>query len=159
NVKVVLEGEEECGGHLFETLLRNPEYTGWFTNNVALICDTEMKGRDEPAITGNVRGILYLEISAKGPKQSLHSGQLGGILVNPANYLASLVSRLVDVNSGRVLVPGFYDNIAPLPSRVLELLPSSAEPLAALAEETGVSEFFVSDPVELAKRRYFGPTC
>jgi acetylornithine deacetylase/succinyl-diaminopimelate desuccinylase-like protein len=43
----------------------------------------------------------------------LHSGIFGGAVENPAMALSRLLAQLRDAN-GRVTIPGFYDNVAPL---------------------------------------------
>jgi len=48
-----------------------------------------------------------------GPFQDVHSGQYGGTIANPANALAVIIAALKGPD-GRVLVPGFYDDVVPL---------------------------------------------
>jgi acetylornithine deacetylase/succinyl-diaminopimelate desuccinylase-like protein len=77
----------------------------------------------------------------------LHSGVFGGAVANPATELARLLAKLHDPE-GRVLIPGFYDAVAPvspteleswrqLPSDNAEWLRASGSP--ALAGESGYS--------------------
>ena len=53
------------------------------------------------------------ELRLPGPKQDLHSGTFGGAVANPINAICKLLASLVD-ERGRVQVPGFYDDVAPL---------------------------------------------
>ena len=54
-----------------------------------------------------------MEVEVTGPNKDLHSGLYGGAVANPANVLARLVASLVD-DSGRVTIPGFYDDVREL---------------------------------------------
>lgn len=47
-----------------------------------------------------------------GPQRDLHSGNDGGVFNEPMSDLVKLLARLTD-SSSNVLVPGFYDNVAP----------------------------------------------
>ena len=72
-----------------------------------------MPGLDYPALTYGLRGISAVEITLRGPSRDLHSGIYGGTVDNPALALSQLLARLRDKN-GRVAIPGFYDDVAPL---------------------------------------------
>jgi len=66
-----------------------------------------------PALTVALRGIAYAQIDVRGPFQDLHSGGYGGTVTNPVHALAAIIAGLHDAD-GRVTVPGFYDDVAPL---------------------------------------------
>src|SRR4029077_18953708 len=59
-------------------------------------------------------------IEVRGAKTDLHSGMYGGAALNPFVSLAQILPRLKD-DTGRILIPGSYDDI----------IPPSAEELAA----------------------------
>ena len=113
---VLLEGEEEIGSkHLRPFLEAQRERLG--RADVCVVSDTTMWDVDTPAITYSLRGLLYTEITCRGPGRDLHSGFYGGAVVNPLNALAQILAALHDAD-GRIRIPGFYD-------RVVE--PSAAE--------------------------------
>ena len=66
-----------------------------------------------PAITVALRGLVYFQIDVFGSRQDLHSGVYGGAVDNPVNALCQIVAALKGPD-GRVMVPGFYDDVAPL---------------------------------------------
>jgi succinyl-diaminopimelate desuccinylase len=66
-----------------------------------------------PALTYALRGIIAVEVTLYGPSRDLHSGIYGGTVDNPAMALSQMLAALRDKN-GRVAVPGFYDDVAPL---------------------------------------------
>jgi acetylornithine deacetylase/succinyl-diaminopimelate desuccinylase-like protein len=57
-----------------------------------------------------LRGLTALEVKFIGPSQDLHSGVHGGALLNPLQSLVQICSSLHE-ESGRVAVPGFYDDV------------------------------------------------
>ena len=108
NVKLVLEGEEECGSvSLIEFIKNNKEK---LKADIALICDTAMVAENIPALTISLRGILYTELLVKTSNRDLHSGVYGGAISNPLNVISELMSKIKDEN-GRVTIPGFYDDV------------------------------------------------
>jgi acetylornithine deacetylase/succinyl-diaminopimelate desuccinylase-like protein len=111
NLKIILEGEEECGSDsLFEFIKKNKEK---LQSDIVLACDSAMLSEDIPAITTSLRGIVYAELLLKGSKQDLHSGVYGGAIENPLNVLSKIVSGIQNEHH-RVTFPGFYDDVIEL---------------------------------------------
>lgn len=122
NVKFLIEGEEEVGSNNLDLFIeQNRERCAC---DVAVISDTAQYGPGMPAITYGLRGIMACEVTVFGPKQDLHSGVFGGSIANPVNVLTRLLAKIQDEN-GRVLIPGFYDD-------VLELTPEERREFASL---------------------------
>ncbi|TFG48792.1 MAG: dipeptidase, partial [Anaerolineales bacterium] len=111
NVKFLIEGEEEIGGSNLEAFIK--ENTELLACDFFLNPDTGMIAPDLPTITYALRGIAYFELRIQGPKQDLHSGTFGGVIHNPAQVMADLLSGLHD-NKGRVTLKGFYDKVLPI---------------------------------------------
>jgi acetylornithine deacetylase/succinyl-diaminopimelate desuccinylase-like protein len=74
-----------------------------------------------PSMCVGMRGVVDAEISLSGPERDLHSGSFGGAVPNPLHVMADLLSGLHD-SDGRVTVPGFYDNVAPLSQAERDLI-------------------------------------
>ena len=111
NVVFLVEGEEEVGSPNLGTFLRaNRERLAC---DAIMISDTTMFAPGLPSITNGLRGLAYMEVRVQGPSTDLHSGAYGGAVVNPANALARIISRLHD-DQGRVTIPGFYDRVRDL---------------------------------------------
>jgi len=108
NVKIVLEGEEEVGGESIAAYIRKQKAK--LKADFALVCDTELFAPDLPTLCVGLRGLVYTEIEAVGPKTDLHSGMYGGAAPNPFFALIQIISKLKD-EKGRVLIPGFYSKV------------------------------------------------
>ncbi len=108
NVKFILEGEEEVGGESIAAYIRKEKSK--LNADFALVCDTELFAPDLPTLCVGLRGLVYTEIEAVGPKTDLHSGMYGGAAPNPFFALIEIISRLKDAK-GRVLIPGFYSKV------------------------------------------------
>jgi acetylornithine deacetylase/succinyl-diaminopimelate desuccinylase-like protein len=111
NIKFILEGEEEIGSPNFKQFLT--EHKDLLKADVALNTDAGMSRKDLPGITYGLRGLSYFELNLFGPDHDLHSGSYGGVVHNPAQVLADLISKMHDEN-GAVALPGFYDLVEPL---------------------------------------------
>jgi acetylornithine deacetylase/succinyl-diaminopimelate desuccinylase-like protein len=145
NLKFVFEGEEESSSvHLDDWLRANRDR---LTAEVAVISDTGFFEGNIPAITIALRGMMYAQVDVTGTDVDLHSGGYGGAVQNPANALARIIAGLKD-ESGRILVPGFYDDVVELTTeerRAIDELPFDEDAylerlgLPGLHGETGYS--------------------
>lgn len=110
-VTVFIEGEEECGSVSLEPFIN--EHRAEFDADVAVVSDTAMWGRDQPAITYGLRGLLYFDVKLHGPGRDLHSGIYGGSVANPCTELTRVLAKMFDDNHA-VTIESFYDDVAPL---------------------------------------------
>jgi acetylornithine deacetylase/succinyl-diaminopimelate desuccinylase-like protein len=111
NLRFVFEGDEESNGeHLDAWLTANADR---LTADFALISDTGFFDGNLPAITVGLRGLMYAQIDVIGTAVDLHSGSYGGAVQNPVNALAQIIAALKGPD-GRIRIPGFYDDVAPL---------------------------------------------
>ena len=156
NVKFIVEGEEEVGSdNLDRFLTQNQERVQC---DVAVISDTSQYAIDVPAVTCGLRGILACEVTLSGPNQDLHSGVFGGAVANPANALAKMISALHD-EKGRVLIPGFYDNVLPLRATERQQFASLDFDEAAFLQEIGIDAAWGEQGYTTTERRWTRPTC
>lgn len=111
NIRFVWEGEEEAGSpHLEQILEANRELVH---GDIWLVCDGPVDQSGKQTAVFGARGDAHLEITLYGPHHGLHSGHYGNWAPNPAMMLAQLLGGMKD-EDGRVLIPHFYDGIAPL---------------------------------------------
>lgn len=120
HVKFIFEGEEEIGSPSLEQFLE--EHRDLLACDIILVSDTSMIGKQTPSITTGLRGLAYWQIDVQGPCRDLHSGHFGGAVKNPINALCEMLSKVVDAATGRILIPGFYDDVVPIPAEEREMI-------------------------------------
>lgn len=111
NLKWLFEGEEEIGSPNLHAFIS--EHKELLACDFAMNPDAGMIGKEFPTLTYGLRGLAYFELKVFGPAQDLHSGIYGGVVHNPANALAELISGMHDAK-GRVTLPGFYNRVQKL---------------------------------------------
>lgn len=119
NIKLVIEGEEECGSHGITDILN--ERQEQLKADYLAIVDLGMKSSTQPALTLGLRGITTMDVEFIGANTDMHSGEHGGIAYNPIHALIETLAKLRD-SSGKVSVPGFYDEVVALdPAELAQL--------------------------------------
>jgi acetylornithine deacetylase/succinyl-diaminopimelate desuccinylase-like protein len=108
NLRLLIEGEEECGSPSLGAFLR--DHAAELAADWVLSADGAMWRADLPSVTVAGRGLVALELSLFGAAKDLHSGRHGGSVANPLEAIARLVASLHD-DQGRVTVAGFYDDV------------------------------------------------
>lgn len=117
NIKWCIEGEEECGSITLKKMLQDPNKRKQLQADYIAIVDMYMQKPSIPAITYGIRGIVRTNIEVTGANTELHSGSHGGIIYNPNQALVEILAKLHDDN-GKILVPGFYDDVQELDKEV-----------------------------------------
>lgn len=111
NVKVLIEGEEETGSpHLDAFVAAHREL---LAADLVYTSDGPVFDAAHPQVVFGVRGLVYVELTARGARHDLHSGNWGGIAPNPAWTLVRLLATMLD-GENRPTIPGFEDDVAPL---------------------------------------------
>lgn len=118
-VKFIFEGEEEIGSPSLETFME--EHKELLACDVVLVSDTSMIGKETPSLTTGLRGLAYWQVEVTGANRDLHSGHFGGAVANPLNVLCGMLSQVID-NEGRITIPGFYDDVLPIPEAEREMI-------------------------------------
>lgn len=108
NIKLFIEGEEECGSEGARQMLQ--EKRERLKADYLLVIDMGLPAENQPAITIGLRGIVTMEVKCTNSKIDLHSGVMGGIVLNPNRALVQLLAKMWDA-SGKVTIPGFYDDV------------------------------------------------
>jgi acetylornithine deacetylase/succinyl-diaminopimelate desuccinylase-like protein len=127
HVKVLLEGEEEVGSPHMPACIS--EHRDLLRADLVIVSDGPVHESGRSVISFGVRGVLDLELRARGAKEDLHSGNWGGIVPNPLWTLVHLLSTMKNAR-GEITIAGFYDNVLPLSPMeraALEQLPVDIE--------------------------------
>jgi len=111
NVIFFLEGEEEAGSNHLGDLLR--AHKDKLQADAWLFFDGPMHVSGAPQIVLGVRGVMGADVTFYGPNRPMHSGHYGNWTPNPAVAAAHFVASVRDMD-GKVLIPGFYDDVPPL---------------------------------------------
>jgi acetylornithine deacetylase/succinyl-diaminopimelate desuccinylase-like protein len=155
NLKFVFEGEEESSSiHLDAWLNAN---RGRLAADFAVISDTGFFEGNLPAITVGLRGLMYAQIDVTGTAVDLHSGGYGGAVQNPANALASIIAGLKGAD-GRILIPGFYDDVVALDPAERERFAALPFDEAAYLDRLGLPALFGEEGYSTLERRGARPT-
>ena len=165
-VKFLIEGEEEIG---------SPSLSDFVKDNACLLKSDYgvwesgyMNPNGRPGIYLGVKGMLYVELLAKGASKDMHSGSATTI-PNPAWRLVWALSSIKNPEE-QILIPGFYDDVLPPTAKEMELLKDalddkelSEEQARELAEQKakalGLRSYLLDlHGLELHKRSLFSPT-
>jgi acetylornithine deacetylase/succinyl-diaminopimelate desuccinylase-like protein len=138
NLKILLEGEEECGGESIAAFVtQNPAK---LVADCALTLDTGMVEPGVPTLTYALRGMTYFELIANGAQGDLHSGMFGGIAPNPIQALCWVLAELKG-RDGWINLPGLYELIQPLSAAEQQMFEQRALAEAhRMMEVAGLSE-------------------
>jgi acetylornithine deacetylase/succinyl-diaminopimelate desuccinylase-like protein len=158
NVKLLVEGEEEAGGEAIDKYVRE-DGGKRLKADAVVISDTSLYAPGQPSLIYGLKGLSYMEIKVTGPNRDLHSGTFGGAVMNPLNALGSIIARLRDEKTGKILIPGFYDDVRPIEEwerKEFAKLPFDEEKYRA---ELGVPELFGEEGYSTRERTWARPTC
>ena len=110
NIKVLIEGEEECGSSGFGELLnKNREL---LKCDAVIIADLSNFAEGTPSITTTLRGMSAVSVIVKAMKTPLHSGSWSGPIPDPVQALCKMIASLTD-EKGNILIEHFSDGIIP----------------------------------------------
>jgi len=109
NLRFVFEGEEEAGSpHLAAYLAKYPRE---LRPDAWVLCDGPVHQSRRMLLAFGARGVVDLELTVYGPVKGLHDGHYGNWVPNPIIRLTHLIDSMRD-ESGRILIAGFYDDVA-----------------------------------------------
>ncbi|MBT4511690.1 MAG: M20/M25/M40 family metallo-hydrolase [Chloroflexi bacterium] len=136
SVKFLIEGEEEVG---------SPNLPAFIEENRALLksdaCYWEggrVSWEDRPEIILGLKGIIGVELEARGAVRDLHSS-IGTIVPNAAWRLVWALNTLKDADE-KIMIDGFYDDVRPPTedeAEAIKVLPSDETELRQSLEIEG----------------------
>ena len=156
NVVFLIEGEEEVGSPNIEAVVL--EHRDRLKCDAVMISDTIMFAAGLPSITYSLRGLAYMQIDVTGARGDLHSGSFGGAIVNPAEALARMLTSCRNSNTGKITIPGFYDDIVAITDTEREQWNSLPFNEAQYREELGVDALLEDDGYGVLERTWARPT-
>ena len=155
NVKMLIEGEEECGSVNLEAFVR--AHADRLKADFVLSADGAMWRPDEPSVTVSCRGWVAVNFRLQGAKTDLHSGRHGGGIANPLHAMARLLASLHD-DDGRVAVDGFYDRVVAPDPMLRDYMARLPFDEAAYLDEIGVDRSVGEAGFTCLERQWLRPT-
>lgn len=155
NIKFILEGEEEIGSPSLESFCE--KHKQLLACDVILVSDTSMLAAELPSLTTGLRGLAYWQIEVTGPNHDLHSGHFGGAVANPINILCKLIADVTN-DEGKILFPGFYDDVEDVPAEERKLVESIPFDLEKYKKSLDVEELFGEKGYSTIERTGFRPS-
>ncbi len=140
NVKFIIESDEEYDGEAMAAEL--PKHAQKLACDVFVVSDSNFPDVDHPAVTLALRGIQAVEITITGPSGDKHSGEWGGMLYEPIDVLRWVIQNLKDFKTGKVLIPGFYDDVVPPNDETRRAIAQRPWNEAEIAKTLGVKKLF-----------------
>ena len=156
NIQFVWELEEEIGSPHFEQFMK--AHHKRLKPDSVLVSDTMWVARDRPAIPYGLRGMITGVMTLETHQKDTHSGVTGGGARNPLAELALLISQLHDAKTGRVKIPGFYDDVMPVSKKEMEGFLASGFDLKKWKQVYGFKSLRTNDVRDLLQRLWCLPT-
>lgn len=155
-ITFLIEGEEEMGSPSFPKFLER--YADRLRQaDFVFLSDTALPNPDQVVLTCGLRGLALFDVHLTGAKGDLHSGLHGGVLRNPIQALAEILSTL-HTPEGRVNVPGFYDDVLDVHPWEREELRRLGTDERAYAEFLGIDTFYTTPGFNPFESSRFQPT-
>jgi acetylornithine deacetylase/succinyl-diaminopimelate desuccinylase-like protein len=155
-VRLLWEMEEEIGSPSLEPMLRR--LATRVPPHSVVVSDAAWLDRRRPTSIAGLRGFIGFRLVLDTAEGEAHSGDVGGAARNPLAELMQLVAELHDARSGRVRVPGFYDDVVPLSARERADFRRSGFSLATYKRDNHLRLLRAKDGVEVLERIWARPT-
>lgn len=156
NIKFFAEGEEEIGSPHLEPIVK--KYKNLFSADAAIweFGGTDRKGR--PLIHLGLKGVLSVELKAKGASKDVHSAN-APLIPNPAWRLVWALNHLKDKEEN-ILIEGFYENVRKPSSEEVKYLKAIPTEDEETKKELGLKTFLHGrSGLEALKALLYQPTC
>ena len=156
NIRFIVEGEEEVGSVHVEQYLK--KYRDRLACDGVIWEFGYVDAKDRPIISLGMKGLLYVELIAKGPSRDAHSS-LAVIIENPAWRLISALATMRDSN-GRILIRDWYEEVRDFTEQELAVIAEEPFDEKEFKEEYGVNKFVADAQGKEIKKALVGmPTC
>ncbi len=156
NIRFLWETEEEVGSPNFEATLRKIGSAAH--TDVVVVSDTVWVSRGRPSLSTGLRGLQRYIFRLETAETDQHSGTTGGVARNPIAELCQLASEIFDARTGRMKIPGFYEDVAPLSRQELADFKAAGFSVSGFMKDHGFKSIRTRDPLEAMKRLWALPT-
>ncbi len=156
NIRFLWELEEEIGSPNFQDALEQRAAVP--RPDSVLVSDTIWVSRQRPAISTGLRGLLGARLTLRTGTTDVHSGLTGGGARNPLAELCEAAQSCVDARTGRVTIPGFYDDVVPPTAAEMKQFLSSGFQVDRFKKAYGFRSIRTTNRAELIQRIWSSPT-
>ena len=156
NVKFIVEGEEEIGSKNISQYLT--QYKDMFACDGIIWEFGYVDEKDIPIISLGMKGLLYVELVAKGPSRDAHSS-LAVLIENPAWNLIKALNSMRD-SAGRILVKDWYNEVRDFSAQDISLIEQEPFNEESFKKEYSIEKFVDNiSGAETRKALAGNPTC
>ena len=156
NVKFIVEGEEEIGSKNISQYLT--QYKDMFACDGIIWEFGYVDEKDIPIISLGMKGLLYVELVAKGPSRDAHSS-LAVLIENPAWHLIRALNSMRD-SAGRILVKDWYNEVRDFSAQDISLIEQEPFNEESFKKEYSIEKFVDNiSGAETRKALAGNPTC
>ena len=156
NIQFLWELEEEIGSPNFRVGLK--DRTAIPRPDSVIVSDTIWIAKGRPAVPYGLRGLLGARLVLRTGEKDAHSGVTGGAARNPLAELIEVAHACLDARTGRVKIPGFYDDVVePTKTEIKSFLKSGFR-VKDFKEAYGFRSLRVQDPADVLRRIWASPT-
>ena len=156
NIHFVWELEEEIGSANFEEFVKIKRDE--LKTDSVLVSDTVWLSRDTPAIPYGLRGLQGARLILETAQKDAHSGLTGGAARNPIGELCHVITRCYDPSTGRVKIPGFYEDVVPVSDEEMSNFLASGFSVEKFMGAHGLYSLRTNDAREIIERIWCEPT-
>jgi acetylornithine deacetylase/succinyl-diaminopimelate desuccinylase-like protein len=156
NVQFIWELEEEIGSPNFEHFMK--ANASRLRTDSILVSDTIWIARGKPAVAYGLRGLAPFRLFLQTGTKDVHSGLTGGAARNPLGELCQLIAECYDAQTGKVKIPGFYDDVQKPTRRELDSFIASGFNVKRFKEAHELKLIRSSSAEDVARRIWAAPT-
>jgi acetylornithine deacetylase/succinyl-diaminopimelate desuccinylase-like protein len=156
NIQFIWELEEEIGSPNFEHFMKNNGRE--LATDSVLVSDTIWISRGRPAVAYALRGLVPMRLVLETGTKDVHSGLTGGAARNPITELCQLVAECYDAGSGKVKIPGFYDEVAKVSKSEMDNFIASGFSVKRFKDAHELKKMREGDAADIASRIWARPT-
>lgn len=156
NVKFCIEGDEEIGSPQIAAFVQKHRE---LLRSDACVWEGGYAFFDgTPTLMLGVKGLLYLELEARGPNRDVHSSY-GTVIPNPAWRLAWALGSMKAPDE-TILIDGFYDDVKAPNEEELATVRILPDETTATLQSLGLESAVLGvQGVDYRRRHIFEPTC
>jgi acetylornithine deacetylase/succinyl-diaminopimelate desuccinylase-like protein len=156
NVAFLWEFEEEAGSEHFASAVESDAES--LRTDAIVVSDTIWVTRGKPSTSAGLRGLQPFRLTLRTATSDLHSGLTDGVARNPLGELMQVVAACVDGQTGRVLIPHFYDEVESLTQEEEDAFLGSGFSVETFKRDYQVMSLRETDTLEVMRRLWGMPT-